>query len=666
MTLHSIYTTQTSRHERLTYFSHAIEKETGRSLAFQSLDKKDRIAFLALCNISSSTINWNKIGKQKLGNTVRHLLDGPKLPNPLQLPSQDVTKAHLSPFLTGEDLANLQSTYKAASKLGSATSIIRTYGLAPFIARYFYRYCDTLTEDEKIRVLHQLMAFAKDLSELEHLEAPNYQSAAKFFELVEARNLLRLAHSMHNTLPLVGLQGAPLEIAEDSEGTLQRAEKIREWFRQHQSDLKAFNRLFLREYRLTLLPPEIGQLTSMEDLALFANRLTCLPKEIGQLGALTGLGLDQNRLTRLPKEMGRLGALTGLGLYHNDLTRLPKEIGQLKALTVLGVSYNRLINLPKEIGQLGALIKLDLGHNNLARLSKMITQLGTLQYLRLNNNRLTHLPKEIGRLRALKYLNLEDNRLKSLPKEIGQLRALLMLSLISNRLTSLPKEIGQLRALTGFYLRNNHLTRIPKEIGQLRAMTSLALMENRLRHLPKEIGQLKALAFLGLSDNLLAGVPKEIGQLKVLKHLLLANNCLANLPKEIGQLRALQEYFTISENGLIDLPAGLERYTSQLPQQNKALQMKTILGRLRRYLKGKHDCKDIAMLLNRMEKIQGKEMRSKLHACIHNVCKKEKALHKKMKSPHFGRKAFLDPSIDPKFKLAALERFEHNLLAKGS
>jgi hypothetical protein len=39
---------------------------------------------------------------------------------------------------------------------------------------------------------------------------------------------------------------------------------------------------------LTQVPPEIGQLTALTQLALHNNQLTSLPPEIGQLTALTG------------------------------------------------------------------------------------------------------------------------------------------------------------------------------------------------------------------------------------------------------------------------------------------------------------------------------------------------------------------------------------------
>ena len=49
--------------------------------------------------------------------------------------------------------------------------------------------------------------------------------------------------------------------------------------------------------KLTTLPADIGQLTSLMDLHLTDNQLTSVPSEIGQLTSLTQLGLHGNQLT---------------------------------------------------------------------------------------------------------------------------------------------------------------------------------------------------------------------------------------------------------------------------------------------------------------------------------------------------------------------------------
>ena len=51
---------------------------------------------------------------------------------------------------------------------------------------------------------------------------------------------------------------------------------------------------------LTVLPPEIGQLSQLDLLYLHVNQLTALPPEIGQLSQLTALWLSSNQLSALP------------------------------------------------------------------------------------------------------------------------------------------------------------------------------------------------------------------------------------------------------------------------------------------------------------------------------------------------------------------------------
>ncbi|HEX3151458.1 MAG TPA: COR domain-containing protein [Gemmataceae bacterium] len=214
-------------------------------------------------------------------------------------------------------------------------------------------------------------------------------------------------------------------------------------------------RLDLSEFGVTTLPPEIGQLTVLQELNLSKNQLTTLPPEIGQLVSLRELYLGQNHLTTLPPEIGKLKALMRLYLSGNHLTTLPPEVGQLTALTDLYLNINQLTTLPPEICQLTALTKLS-----------------------LDQNHLTTLPPEIGKLTRLRWLQLSINQLTTLPPEIGRLTALTDLYLSGNLLATLPTEIGQIPDLTWLYLQSNRLTRLPVSLQNLRKLDSLFLHDN--------------------------------------------------------------------------------------------------------------------------------------------------------------------------------------------
>lgn len=106
---------------------------------------------------------------------------------------------------------------------------------------------------------------------------------------------------------------------------------------------------------LTQLPPEIGNLSNLQELWLSGNDLTSLPPEIGSLSHLQNLVLYSNELTNLPPEIGNLSHLYTLVLSHNNLHSLPAEVGNLSKLCYLDTGYNQLQHLPTELAQLESL-----------------------------------------------------------------------------------------------------------------------------------------------------------------------------------------------------------------------------------------------------------------------------------------------------------------------
>ena len=91
---------------------------------------------------------------------------------------------------------------------------------------------------------------------------------------------------------------------------------------------------------MTIIPPEIGNLTQLTTLNVNNNLLTIISPEIGKLIRLTELYLENNELINIPKEIGYLTELHSLNLNNNQLTfkKLPTNTSPddvLKTITSL-------------------------------------------------------------------------------------------------------------------------------------------------------------------------------------------------------------------------------------------------------------------------------------------------------------------------------------------
>jgi len=70
-----------------------------------------------------------------------------------------------------------------------------------------------------------------------------------------------------------------------------------------------------------------------------------------------GLNLEDNELKgSIPPDLGNLASLEGLGLYGNELTgAIPSELGRLSRLRWLYLQGNRLTGaIPPELGNVGS------------------------------------------------------------------------------------------------------------------------------------------------------------------------------------------------------------------------------------------------------------------------------------------------------------------------
>ena len=211
------------------------------------------------------------------------------------------------------------------------------------------------------------------------------------------------------------------------------------------------------------IPPELGDLVSLETLVLPGNDLTGeVPSELGDLANLEQLVLWYNDLTgKIPPELGNLANLEQLALDLNGLTgEIPSELGDLANLRSLELFDNGLTGeIPPELGNLANLGELDLSSNGLTgEVPSELGDLANLEELDLSSNGLTgEVPSELGDLANLEELDLSSNGLTGeVPSELGDLANLWRLSLRYNGLTGeVPSELGNLANLEELWLTHN-------------------------------------------------------------------------------------------------------------------------------------------------------------------------------------------------------------------
>ena len=310
---------------------------------------------------------------------------------------------------------------------------------------------------------------------------------------------------------------------------------------------------------LQVLPPQIGQLDSLEDLDLRATGLKSLPPEIGRLQRLRMLKLNTNNLTSLPASIGQLQQLNYLDLAMNHLDTIPEELTALPALQTLKIGLGANAQIPASIGRLRNLRSLALANGGFTILPPTIGQLQQLEELAVFQSKLKTLPSEFSQLRRLRRLSLALCQFDAVPEVLTALDSLESLTMSFNPALKPTGALGRLKRLKALYLGGGgSVEPLLPEIGQLTALRQLGIWNAKIGALSPAIGQLRQLRELNLNENELRALPPALMQLDRLEVLTLAKNQLRQIPDQIAQLTSLQT-LDLSNNQLRMLPPGIGR-----------------------------------------------------------------------------------------------------------
>ncbi|KAL1299915.1 hypothetical protein AAHE18_18G142200 [Arachis hypogaea] len=325
----------------------------------------------------------------------------------------------------------------------------------------------------------------------------------------------------------------------------------------------------------SLVPEDLGNLASLEELVIYSNNLTGIipksisklkklrviraglnalsgpiPAEISECDSLETLGLAQNQLEgSIPRELQKLQNLTNLILWQNSLSgEIPPEIGNISNLQLLALHMNSFVgDVPKELGKLSQLKRLYIYTNQLN--GTIPPELGNCTNaieIDFSENRLVgFIPKELGKMSNLTLLHLFENHLEGhVPHELGQLKQLKNLDLSMNELTgTIPLEFQNLSLMEDLQLFDNKLEgTIPPHLGAIKNLTILDISSNNfVGPIPVHLCQYQKLQFLSLGSNRLSGnVPYRLRTCKSLGQLMLGDNMLTgSLPVELYELHNL-------------------------------------------------------------------------------------------------------------------------------
>jgi Leucine-rich repeat (LRR) protein len=324
--------------------------------------------------------------------------------------------------------------------------------------------------------------------------------------------------------------------------------------------ITSLEKIFLNLLELKSIPREMGNLVNLKDLHLFIlQNIPDIPESLGNLVNLESLRLeDCSKMATLPEALGNLVNLRVLMIAGcSNIIRLPisfRNLQDLVTLKLLGLPLvesldwmENLVNLedldirglssvhtlPDQIGQCKKLKKVDLHAMPLRTIPASLGNCPLIERLVITKTDIQEIPATFENLHNLRTWIIDNNCLESIKGNYEHLQVLGDLIISNNKLRSFPNVIENCRNIKDLYADNNEIHELPENIGSCISLAWLNADDNRITRIPESIGQLKGLWRLELNGNQIATVPASICNITRLKVLALKNNRLTRLPVEL-------------------------------------------------------------------------------------------------------------------------------------
>jgi hypothetical protein len=213
--------------------------------------------------------------------------------------------------------------------------------------------------------------------------------------------------------------------------------------------------------------------------------LTSLPNGLGKLDIYKAI-LTGNDLREIPPQIFEITSLQELILAVNPISDFPCELVKLKRLKSVSFADTKIKEINCDLSQFESLEHFDISRNNLTKLPEQIKNIPNLTWLSLNSNQLTDFSFIDNRLKHLEMLYLYTNKVKRISAETKFLGNLKELLIFDNEIESIPDNIADLKNLEKLELWDNPIKSISPKIAELTKLKSIRLDDDFLTQTDKD------------------------------------------------------------------------------------------------------------------------------------------------------------------------------------